>query len=76
MEKASPTARFLYLYGSKTCNRLSLLKPSPQGEGGPRTVDEVNPNANYNSHLAKRYSIGHLIRRLRRHLPPEGKAWK
>ena len=30
-------------------------------------MDEVNPNANYNSHLAKRYSIGHLIRRLRRH---------
>ena len=46
----------------------------PQRDGGPRTVDEVNPNANYNSHLAKRYNIGHLIRRLRRHLPPEGKA--
>ena len=44
-----------------------IPQPSPQGEGGPRTVDEVNPNANYNSHLAKRYSIGHLIRRLRRH---------
>ena len=46
----------------------------PQRDGGPRTVDEVSDTvAFYEAEIIVSVGI-HLIRRLRRHLPPEGKA--
>ena len=52
------------------------------GEGGPQevtrsvtsAVDEASKNIN-RYHLIIIRKLRHLIRRLRRHLPPLGKAW-